>query len=222
MNSGADGNIRAVIFDLDGTLLYTLADITRTINTVLRRHGYPEHREEEYRGIVGYGLRESLRNALPQGVSDEGLVDRLVDELVAEYDRTPVRETVPYAGIPELLDHLHKRNVPAAVLTNKRQSIAREVVRQVLAERTFSVVLGDGGAFPRKPDPASALHIAAELGIGAEETLLLGDSAVDVETARAAGMIAGGALWGYKPAELQAAGADYLFSAPQGVAKLFP
>jgi phosphoglycolate phosphatase len=225
MQHEKEATIRAVIFDLDGTLLYTLPDIARAINTVLRSRGFPEHREEEYRQLVGHGLRESVKNALPPGALEEReprqgeeLVDRLAAELVEEYHRDPAGRTVPYEGIPELLEHLAARGVPAAVLTNKRQEIAREVLRRVLPEHPFREVLGDGGDFPRKPDTASSLYLAERFVLQPQEVLFLGDSGVDMETAAAAGMRPGGVLWGYKGREeLERAGARYLFSRPAEV-----
>ncbi len=221
MNTVKGAKVDAIIFDLDGTLLYTLPDIARAINGVLRAHGYPEHAEEEYKTLVGHGLRESVKHALPEGVDEEGLVDRLAEELTAEYRREPAAATVPYKGIPELLDYLSAAGIPTAVLTNKRQDVAREVVRRVLPQWRFTAVLGDGGDFPRKPETASSVYLARHLETEPEQVLFLGDSGVDMETAAGAGMIPGGVLWGYRSREeLLQSGAWYLFASPQEVIDL--
>jgi phosphoglycolate phosphatase len=219
MRESAGSGIRAIIFDLDGTLLYTLPDIARAVNSVLERNGYPVHAVEEYRELVGHGLRESVRNALPQKAGRrEEIVDRLSEELIHEYHRDSAVETVPYSGIAELLDYLEEQHIPAAVLTNKRQEIARDVVSRVLPGREFAAVLGDGGDFPRKPDPGSSFHLSKLMKVEPGEVLFLGDSGVDMETSMRAGMLPGGVLWGYKSREeLERKGARLLFSAPEEI-----
>jgi phosphoglycolate phosphatase len=205
----------AVIFDLDGTLLDTLADIADSVNRVLADRGCPTYPVDAYRHFVGEGAARLFERALP--------ADRRRPEVVAEclhafreaYAGNWNVRTRPYDGVPELLDGLTARAVRMAVLSNKPDRFTRLCVEEYLSRWRFEVVFGQREGVPRKPDPTGALEIASRLGVAAERFVYLGDSATDVRTARSARMRAVGAAWGFRPAEeLEAAGAEVIIERP--------
>jgi phosphoglycolate phosphatase len=211
----------AVIFDLDGTLLDTLEDLAGAMNAVLARNRLPVHGPEAYRDFVGDGMDMLVRRALPFEVSDEADLRRFVAEMQGEYARRWALTTRPYAGIPELLDALQAAGRPRSVLTNKPEEAARAILAAVLPQGGFHRVFGNVPGRPKKPDPAAALAVAAEMGIAANRILFIGDSAVDMQAATAAGMIPAGALWGFRSAEeLRAAGAELLLASPVSLIRL--
>jgi phosphoglycolate phosphatase len=208
--------IRAVVFDLDGTLLDTLADIARAMNSVLSRHALPSHEVDAYRWMVGSGLEALVRRAVPWEVeADAMLVGKLATELRREYESDPVAKTRPYDGVPQLLDSLAERRVPVAILSNKADALVRRIVDELLGDHRFRVVQGLRDDVPAKPDPTSALAIASALGCAPAGVLYLGDSDVDMQTAANAKMIPVGAGWGFRGAEeLRAAGAAVVLDHP--------
>jgi phosphoglycolate phosphatase len=208
-------SFRAIIFDLDGTLLDTLEDIGDAANRVLAAHGFPAHPIDRYREFIGEGVHRLLTRVLPETSRDAATVQRCVEAYQKEYALNWRVKTKPYAGVPELLDGLTARQLGLAVLSNKPDRFTQQCVRELLAKWTFDVVLGASDTFPRKPDPASALETARRLAVPPEACLYVGDSGVDMQTARAAGMFAVGVLWGFRGREeLQRAGAQVLVEAP--------
>lgn len=205
---------KAAIFDLDGTLVDSLADLADSVNEVLASYGYPQHALASYRYFVGNGARLLLRRALPPGVN-EARVDEALAQYKAVYARRMLVKTRPYPGIVELLTALAEKGVPLAVCTNKHHEAALEVVGALFPQGLFSKVLGDDGVRARKPDPAAVLSILADFGATPQEALYMGDSEVDMETALRAGALPVGALWGFRPrAELEAAGGRVLLAHP--------
>jgi phosphoglycolate phosphatase len=205
----------AVLFDLDGTLLDTLADIAHAANEALVRSGLPEHPPEAYRRFIGDGVATLFRRALPPEAVEEGLVERCVAAFRDAYERCWDRSSRPYDGIPELLDALAGRGLALAVLSNKPDDFTRRCAEAFLGRWPLRAVLGQRPGVPRKPDPAGALEVADRLGIPAGRFLYVGDSAVDMETARRAGMHPVGVSWGYRPAEeLWASGAAAVIHRP--------
>jgi phosphoglycolate phosphatase len=206
---------RAVIFDLDGTLLDTLADIGRAANEVLARLDFPTHPLDAYRYFVGDGVGMLFTKALPAGAVREDVLARCGAEFREAYGRGWNVETRVYDGVPELLDELANRGRKLAVLSNKPDSFTKDCVRHYLSAWRFEAVLGQREGVPRKPDPAAAGEILNQLATPAEQVLYLGDTAVDMQTARAAGVYPVGALWGFRPAEeLVEAGAEVLIEHP--------
>lgn len=206
----------AVLFDLDGTLLDTLADLAGAGNEVLKTLGYPEHPVDAYRYFVGDGLATLVERILPE--------DRRTAEIMAEaqeafqriYSVSWNRRSAPYPGISALLDQLSSHGLRLAILSNKPDAFTRMCVEQLLPGWTFAPVFGQRPGVPKKPDPAGALEVAAALALAPREILYLGDSGTDMRTACAAGMDAVGVLWGFRTAEeLRAAGAHHLIAAPQ-------
>lgn len=205
----------AVLFDLDGTLLDTLADLGNAVNRTLEAHGLPTHPLDAYRNFVGDGVYKLIERALPADRRDPQTFESCLQTYRKDYARNWNVQTRPYPGIAELLDELIARRIRLAVLSNKPDEFTQVCVRQLLGRWRFDVVLGARDDIPPKPDPASALEIARRLELSPGQFIYLGDSGVDMQTARAAGMTCVGALWGFRTREeLQAAGAQKLIRHP--------
>jgi phosphoglycolate phosphatase len=207
---------KAVLFDLDGTLLDTIEDLTDSMNAALARLGFPGHSSEACKQLVGEGVEHFAVGALPSEAGrDEAMVERCVGLMREEYRKRWAAKTRPYDGIAELLDALVGRGLGLAVLSNKADDFTKMMVSYFLPEWRFETVVGARPGVARKPDPAPALRVAEELGLAPGEIMFLGDSKTDMETARAAGMFPVGALWGFRSAEeLLASGARNLIRRP--------
>jgi phosphoglycolate phosphatase len=198
---------RAVVFDLDGTLLDSLADIGDSANAVLAQMGFPAHRPDEYRQFVGEGVAVLFQRALPADQRRPDTIARCVSEFQIAYGRNWNVRTRPYDGIAELLDALAARRLKLAVLSNKPHEFTQACVEHYFVSR-FEVMFGQREGVARKPDPAGALEIAERLKIAPGDFVYLGDSAIDMQTARNAGMKGVGAAWGFRSFdELRSAGA---------------
>ncbi len=213
---------KAVLFDLDGTLLDTLDDLGDSMNAVLAARGYPTHPIRAFTVFVGDGVENLVRRALP---APEGSTDAVVREIVplmrAEYSRRWKDKTRPYDGVPEMLEALAARGLRLAVLSNKPHPATTEVVDHFFPAGRFDAVFGARPGVPIKPDAGAALDVARQLGIPPREFLYLGDTNTDMQTATAAGMYAVGVLWGFRAAEeLREAGARVLISHPREVLAL--
>ncbi len=194
---------RAILFDLDGTLLDTLPDIRASLNGALEEYGYPPVSLETTMTFVGGGARRLIERAVPQG----GDVDGVLAGFSERYTHSENDLTRPYAGMEELLKELKRRGYGLAVVTNKLQTSAEKVIEKFYPN-LFNKVMGDSGMFPCKPDPTSARFVALSLRVAPRDCVLVGDGETDVFTARAAGMGGVSTLWGYRTrAELEAAGA---------------
>ncbi len=205
----------AVLFDLDGTLLDTLADVADATNAALAQLGFPGHPVEAYKYFIGDGMEQLARRVLGPNAEYPALVARCVQRIREHYARCWACKTRPYPYIPELLDELAWRKVPMAVLSNKPQDFTRLCVERLLGRWRFDAVVGAGGQFPPKPHPAAALHIAGLLGLPPARIVYLGDTNTDMQTATGAGMFPVGALWGFRPEdELRASGAQVLIARP--------
>ncbi len=210
---------KAVLFDLDGTLLDTLDDLGDSMNAVLASRSYPTHPITSFADFVGDGVTNLVRRALPPGPREtDAVVNELVPLMRKEYSLRWKAKTRPYKGIPELLDGLAARGVQMAVLSNKPHPATLEVVAHFFPRWKFDAVLGARPEIPIKPDAGAALDVCRRLDIPPGEFLYLGDTNTDMQTAHNAGMYAIGVLWGFRTAEeLLASGADRLISDPREV-----
>jgi phosphoglycolate phosphatase len=231
-------NFHAVLFDLDGTLANTLADLANATNWALTQLGCPTHPVDRYRFMVGDGVRQLCLRALPADRQD--LVERAVQLERDRYREHCYELTQLYPGIPDLISELAKRGLQLAVLSNKPDDFTREMIQHYFCSREshswqsreprqgiaatigpFNFVRGQLPDVPLKPDPTAALQIAQELGIAPAQWLYLGDTNTDMRTARAAGMTAVGVLWGFRDREeLIASGAHHLVARPDAILKL--
>jgi len=211
---------RAVIFDLDGTLLDTLEDLAGSMNRVLQQKGLPTHPTEAFRYFVGNGAAALVSRALPPEKRNDQLIADCLQAFRREYDRNWNMKTKPYSGVPELLDALTAKHIEMAVLTNKAQPVAELCIHEYFSGWEFAVILGQRDGVPLKPDPAGPREIARRLDIPAHEFLYLGDSAVDMKTAIGAGMLPVGALWGFRSEkELRESGAAEVIGRPTELLK---
>ncbi|MDH0730005.1 HAD-IA family hydrolase [Pseudomonas sichuanensis] len=194
---------KAVLFDLDGTLVDTLPDIAWCLNQVLAQHQLAALPEARLRALVGGGVAAMIEQvALEQGMSDAG---RLLADYSACYRQHLVQFSRPYAGIEQLLESLAARGLPMAVVTNKSHTLARQVLELLLPATAFDAVIGHQPGQPLKPAPDAALQAAERLGVAPGDCLFVGDTTIDLLTAQAAGMPVVAAGWGYgEPKTLRA------------------
>ncbi|MBO4876628.1 MAG: HAD family hydrolase [Ruminococcus sp.] len=206
------------IFDLDGTLADTLADLAASVNYGLRVLGCPEHDNDSYRYFVGNGAMKLCERALPDGRKDDAA--KLHELFGGYYTGHLLDNTVIYDGIKEVLDALSSNGVIIAVATNKPQAAARQLIGELLPEAPFIRVLGGCAERPRKPDPAVIKEILAAAP-ECDKVYMIGDSNVDIQTARNAGCISIGCQWGFRTREeLIAEGADHIAEAPGDIADI--
>jgi phosphoglycolate phosphatase len=209
--AGFDG----VIFDLDGTLVDTLEDIADAMDRVLALEGAPGHSYDEYRYLIGRGIRTLVTEALPAELRSAERIERCYARMLEDYGAHLLVKTRAYEGVPELVRALRADGVPLAVHSNKADSPTQAIVAALLDPDDFVVVAGARPDAPLKPDPAVALEIAGRFGLSPSRVVYLGDSLVDMRTATAAGMIAVGAAWGFRtPGELVESGAQVVIDAP--------
>ena len=213
---------RAVLFDLDGTLLDTLADLADSMNRALEKRGLPTHPVDAYRHFVGDGVEILVRRAAARATAeDAALVADLVADMREEYRKRWNARSRPYPGVARMLDALTRRELPMAVLSNKPHEFTQMCVSEFLPDWAFEVVQGVTDGVPPKPDPAGAKAVADRLQVAPERVLYLGDTNTDMCTAVAAQMRPIGALWGFRDAEeLTDAGAEVLLDRPEELVDL--
>ena len=208
----------AVLFDLDGTLLDTLGDLHLGVNVILERHGYPLRSLEEIRAFVGNGARELMRCALPAG-TDEVVVESLLTEYLAWYAVNFCVKAAPYAGVKAVVDALIAKGVKVAVVSNKPDATTKQ-----LAEMFFPGLpaFGQRDDIPKKPAPQMVWRAMETLGVTAEEAVYVGDSEVDVQTARNAGLPLVAVSWGFRTTEqlVEAGAAEIVDTAEKLMAAL--
>lgn len=210
---------KLVIFDLDGTLLNTISDLGNACNYALRTMGYSEHAISTYNYMVGNGVRKLVERAEPD--ADPEMVDKLLDLFRKYYDEHCTDETLPYPGIPELLADLTARGVAIAVASNKYQEAVQKIVKHYFPGIPFVALMGQVEERKTKPDPSIVFAILNEYPMEKREILYVGDSAVDMETARRACVESIGVTWGFRPtAELRKAYADHIVNKPSEILRI--
>ena len=207
-------HIKAVVWDLDGTLLNTLDDLMNSVNAALAMNGLPQHDKEAICRFVGNGVRKLIVRAVPQG-DENPLFPKVYDDFIAHYGEHSRDTTKPYDGIMELLDTLRAQGVRHAIVSNKIDFAVKDLARAYFPGR-IEVALGDDPSRARKPDPQAVHEVMRMLGVKAEETAYVGDSDVDVMTAHNAGAICCAVSWGFRSEEsLREAGAEHIAATPQ-------
>ncbi len=203
----------AVIFDLDGTLIDTIEDIKDSLNIPLQKAGFPIYSTDSYYYLVGDGIREMVEKALPE--NKKKLTEEFVEKFREEYQQRWKLKSHLYSGISEMLNSLFKMNFTIGILSNKPDDFAKIMVKTLLPEWNFSVVRGHQVGVPIKPHPASSLKIIRELNLQSEKTIFVGDSNIDIFTAKEVGFFPVGVSWGYRTEqELLNAGAKLILNKP--------
>ena len=210
-----------VIFDLDGTLLNTIEDLGYAANHALQAHGYPTHSIASYPFFVGNGVRRLIERVLPEDARTEATIDRLLVTFKEYYNDHNTDYTKPYEGIPELLSLLSSRGVAIAVASNKYQAATEKLISHFFPTLSFIAVEGQKEGVPVKPDPSIVFEILAKAKTPKADTIYIGDSGVDMETARRACVDSVGVTWGFRPEkELVENHADTIVNSPGDIEKL--
>lgn len=210
---------RGIFFDLDGTLVDTLEDLTDAMNWALQQLGFPPHTPQACREMIGYGTREFARRALPAGRED--LTERLQSLMLEYYHHHCLEKTYPYEGLQEVLLRLKQEGVRLAVISNKNHPQTVKIVEYYFGPNTFDFICGMSEGFCPKPAPDMALAALKALSLTPPQVLLVGDSDMDILTARAAGIEPIGVSWGFRPLErLKEAGAARILNQPQEILTL--
>jgi len=212
--------LKAAIFDLDGTLLNTLDDLTDAANHVCAQNGWPTFTSGEIRHMVGNGIPKLVERFTPEGErTPEGMAES-VHRFMEYYDAHKMDKTAPYPGMLEALAALRKAGVKLAVFSNKADDFCPALVRHYFGD-VFDVVRGKRDGIPAKPDPTGVFALLSVLGVSAAETVYVGDSDVDVLTGHNAGLRVCGVTWGFRDrAELMCAGAELLADDAEGLTDL--
>ncbi|MBQ2702254.1 MAG: HAD-IA family hydrolase [Alistipes sp.] len=215
------GRVKLAIFDLDGTLLDTIGDLAASCDAVMQMNGLPQHTTDEYRQMVGRGILRLVEAAIPEQMRLPEYVEKVRRDFVAYYLDHIDLHTHPYNGIPELINAMTERGVKIAVASNKFQAGTERLIRSFFPDVEFVAVLGQRVGVPLKPDPQIDLEIIEAAGVEPSETLHIGDSGVDMQTAHAAGVRAVGVTWGFRSREeLAESGADVIVDHPEEILNL--
>ncbi len=207
--------MKVFIFDLDGTLIDSLADLAEAVNRMLDDNGYPRAPLSVFPKYIGDGVRALVTRALPQQVLEKEDIAARIADYQRHYEKLWHEKTHPYAGMVETLDELGARGMKLAVLSNKPDHFTKLCCAHFFPNIPFAPVLGARDGVPRKPDPHSALEICRELGAAPADCVFVGDSGIDMQTAVNAGMLPVGVRWGFRSeAELRENGARELVSHP--------
>lgn len=207
--------IKAVLFDLDGTLANSLLDLANATNYAIGKFGFLPQDTESYKYFAGDGMPKMIERALPQSDSDAATVAKIMPVFLKYYGEHFCDNTAAYPGMIELIDALKSRGILAAVVTNKVQEMAEKVVNKLYGAR-FDLILGKREGIPAKPDPTAALIAMKELGVTPDSCVFVGDSKMDVMTGVNSGAYPVGVLWGFRQAdELISGGAKKIITRPE-------
>ena len=212
---------KIVIFDLDGTLLDTMEDLAVACNEILARHELPTHEIEDYRHFVGSGVMRLVERILPEKLRTEEFVAELRAEFVKYYSANIDKHTKIYTGVVLLMEELERRDIALAVASNKFQDGTRKLVSKFFPRQKFAAVLGQRPDVPLKPHPQIIREIIQITSFTPDKILFVGDSGIDIETAKAAGVESVGVTWGFRSREeLEECGADHIVDNPRDILKL--
>lgn len=192
---------RLIIFDLDGTILDTIADLSAGVNHTLEIHGFPTHTMSEFKMMVGHGMRKLVTAAMPESERREDFIDTFLKEFLDYYLEHIDIATVPFPGIPELLRKLDAEGFKIAVASNKIQPGTERLIREFFPDIPFVAICGNRPGYPLKPDPALVRSIMDAAGVCGSDTIMVGDSDTDIQTAKNAGIRVIAVTWGLRPAE---------------------
>jgi len=211
---------KGIIFDLDGTLLNTIEDLSDSVNYALSSFGFPEHSYEAYKKKIGKGFRNLIESSLPEGGFDDTMLVNILTVFLKIYDKKYMEKTRPYDGITGMLDAVTGMGIKTGVNSNKRMDYTNALIQKFFADIPFVEIFGEREGVPRKPDPSSALQIAGLMGLAPEEVLYIGDSKTDIQTGQNAGMDTVGVLWGFRDyEELVSHEATYIIETPEEIIK---
>lgn len=209
---------RLIIFDLDGTLLNTIEDLGYATNHALEALGFPTHPLAAYPSMVGNGVRKLLQRALPSGLDTEEQIEKLRSVFTQYYDEHGTDHSSPYPGIPELLSELQAKGIKLAVASNKYHEAVVRLIKDYFPDIEWSAIMGQKEGVPVKPDPSIVFEILSCCPTPKSDVLYVGDSGVDMETARRACVESVGVTWGFRPAsELRAYYADHIVQTPEEI-----
>ncbi len=212
--------IKLIIFDLDGTLLNTLEDLTSSGNYILSKYGFPIHSLDAYRFFVGNGIRKLIERILPENKREETFIDQVKAEFMDYYNEHKADQTAPYLGIIELLETIQAKNIKIAVASNKAHEMMEKILDFYFPTIYFDAVFGQRQGIPAKPDPCIVYDILKKTDVSKANTLYVGDTSVDIQTAKNADLKSIGVLWGFRTEdELIHAGANYIISSPNELLK---
>lgn len=190
---------KLIIFDLDGTLLDTLDDLSAAVNYAMEQRGFPQHTLEEYMKMVGHGARNLMSQALPlEHAHDDALIDAVLADFRSYYNAHIDVYTKPFPGIPQLLDCLHQKDIKLAVASNKFQEGTEHLIKEFFPDIPFVAILGNRPSNPLKPDPEVVEEILQKAGLSKADTIMVGDSDTDMETAVNGGIRGIAVGWGYR------------------------
>lgn len=212
---------KLVIFDLDGTLLNTIADLAHSTNHALNKLGYPTHEVEAYHFMVGNGINKLFERALPEGAKTAENLLRVRNEFVPYYDMHNADDSHPYPGVSTLLSYLQSKSIQLAVASNKYQAATEKLVAHYFPEIHFTAVFGQREGINVKPDPTIVFDILKIANMEKKEVLYIGDSEVDMQTAANAGVTACGVTWGFRPrTELEELNPLYIVDSAEDIQRL--
>ena len=206
---------KAIIFDLDGTLLNSLVDIADAVNFVLKKNGFKEYTFEDYKQFIGNGIEVLARKALPTDITEEQF-QKLFSEIQSSYKIRQNTRTAPYDGILELLKELNSLAVKISILSNKPHEFVGPTVERYFKDIRFELAFGSRKGVARKPNPEAVYEILETLKIEKTDCLFVGDTSTDINTGKNAGMETLGVTWGFRDfEELKNSGATFIIDKPR-------